>query len=82
MTIMVFSSRPDCGQVLDQGGQGRVHHFAVVPHGGEVVAVRVEAAAVDLDEANALLDQSAGQQSAAAELVVAVALEDFGLLAC
>ena len=53
----VFSSRPLSARSAISDGQRRVHHFAVVSHGGEVVGVRVEAAAIDLHEAHALLDQ-------------------------
>ena len=38
ITIMRLLQHARRGQVLDQRGQGRVHHLAVVAHGGEVVA--------------------------------------------
>ena len=51
----------------------------MVVHGGEGVGMDVEAAAVDLYEPHAPLDQAARQQGTAAEGVVAVALDHFRL---
>ena len=62
-------------EVADERGEGGIHGGAVVPHRVEDAAVVVEAAAVDLHEAHARLDEAAGEQGAAAELGVAVALD-------
>ena len=66
------------GEIGSQRRQSRVHHFAVVTHRFEVVAMRIESASIDLHEPNTLLDQLLCNQTASTERCIAVAIHRFG----
>ena len=74
-TISVVSSMPAGGQVFDQAGERPVELADLLEVEVEVLVVRVVVGVRDLDEADALVEQPAGEQAVPAEVVPAVAVE-------
>jgi hypothetical protein len=64
-------------QILQQGAQGGVEFIAELRHAGEVGVVGVPTAEGNLGEAHAMLDETAGEQAALAEAVVAIFVAQF-----
>jgi len=69
---------PAAVEVLEEGGEPVVEVFGASWDGGEVIVVSVPAAEGDLDEADPVFDETAGEETALAEAGFAVEFLHFG----